>query len=334
MKQTVNDIAALVGGRIAGEGNRVIEGAAGLEEATSKDITFLKSLKNIKAMETTKAAAILVPENATANGKTLIYVKNPLASFARILEKIAEEKNPKKSAGIHPLAYVAPSAKVGNNVFIGPFCVVENDAEIGDGVTLQAQVYIGAKTKIGTNTHIYPQVVIRENIQIGARCLIHAGAMIGSDGYGFYFEEGKHNKIPQVGSVLIEDDVEIGSCTTIDRATTGATIIHKGTKIDNLVQIAHNVEIGAHSLIVAQVGIAGSSKLDEGVVLAGQVGVSDHIHIGKGAQIGGQSAVKDNVAPGAVLFGSPARPLHETMKQIILLRRLPELFNEVKKLKK
>jgi UDP-3-O-[3-hydroxymyristoyl] glucosamine N-acyltransferase len=157
--------------------------------------------------------------------------------------------------------------------------------------------------------------------------------VIGSDGYGFYFAKGKHNKIPQVGTVIIEDDVEIGSCTTIDRATTGATVIQHGTKIDNLVQIAHNVEVGPHSLLVAQSGVAGSSKLGGGVVLAGQVGVADHVTIGDGAQIGAQSGIKEDVKPGAVMFGSPAQPLQETIKQMLLVKRLPELFKEIKKLK-
>jgi UDP-3-O-[3-hydroxymyristoyl] glucosamine N-acyltransferase len=180
---------------------------------------------------------------------------------------------------------------------------------------------------------VYAQVVIREEIQIGARCIIHPGAVIGADGYGFYFAQGKHNKIPQVGTVIIEDDVEIGASTTIDRATTGATRIGRGTKIDNLVHIAHNVVVGENTLLVAQVGIAGSCTLGKGVVMGGQSGVADHMTIGDGAQIGGQTGVIQDAEPGAVLFGTPAQPIKDAMKQAVLLKRLGDLFADVKKLK-
>jgi UDP-3-O-[3-hydroxymyristoyl] glucosamine N-acyltransferase len=210
---------------------------------------------------------------------------------------------------------------------------VEDGAEIGDRAKLMGHVYVGARSRVGEDTLLYPNVVLREEVSVGKRCIVHAGAVLGSDGYGFYFAGGKHNKIPQVGTVVVEDDVEIGSCTTIDRATTGATIIRQGAKIDNLVQIAHNVEVGPHCLIVAQVGIAGSTKLGRGVVLAGQVGVADHAVIGDGAQVGAQSGIKGEVKPGEVLFGSPAQPVQETIRQGLLVRKLPELFRDMKKLK-
>jgi UDP-3-O-[3-hydroxymyristoyl] glucosamine N-acyltransferase len=263
----------------------------------------------------------------------VVAVENPVAAFASVLNLVARERNVSHAAGIHPTAVISKTARIGKSAKIGPLCVVEDGAEIADGAVLIANVYVGPRVRVGKETIIYPQVVLREDTEIGARCIVHGGAVIGSDGFGYFFASGRHNKIPQVGNVVIEDDVEIGSCSTIDRATTGSTIVRKGAKIDNLVQVAHNVEVGAHSLLIAQVGIAGSSKLGPGVVLAGQVGVADHVNIGAGAQVGAQSGLKDDVEPGAVLFGSPAQPIADTIRQTLLIRRLPELFKDVKKLK-
>jgi len=329
---TTAQIAHLLDGRLHGSETCLIRGAASLNEAGPQDISYLKDPKNEKFLPSSKAGAILVPEGTRLDGHTLIEVHHPQAAFARILDLIAKEIRPAQE-GIHPQSYISPKAKIGQHVSIGPFTVIEDDAEIGDGVRLLSQVYVGRRAKVGQNSLLYPHVVLREDVCIGQRCIIHAGAVIGSDGYGFYFSDGKHNKIEQIGTVIVEDDVEIGSCTTIDRATTGATIVHQGAKIDNLVQIAHNVEIGAHSLLVAQVGIAGSSRIGKGVVIAGQVGVADHVNIGDGAQIGAQSGLKQDVPPGAIMFGSPAQPIQETLKQVTLIRKLPDLFKDVKKLK-
>lgn len=336
MELTVNQIAALVQGRVRGDGNHLIQGAAGLDEATPRDISFLKTLndaKNKRLFESTQAGAVIIPTGTSSNGRTMIEVEDPLEAFARILEVIVREKN-RVQPGIHPLSFVAKSAIIGTNVHIGPGCVVEDHARLEDGVCLKAQVYVGAHSRIGKNTFVYPQVVIREEVRIGAECIIHAGAVIGSDGYGFFYKNGRHNKISQVGTVIIEDRVEVGAGTTIDRATTGATVIREGVKIDNLVQVAHNVEVGAHSLLVAQVGIAGSTKIGKRVTLAGQVGVADHVHVGDGAQVGAQSGIREDVPPGAVLFGTPAQPLQETLRQFLLIRRLPDLFDRIKKLMK
>jgi len=326
----LEQIALLVKGKLTGNGSSLITGAAGLEEAGATDISFLRDTKKLDLLDATKAGGILIGPGMIDNlnrNKNFIEVANPMEAFALILETIAKEKRSPKT-GIHPHALISEKAKIGQGVWIGPFVVIEEEAQIEDDAVLEAQVYVGPRSKIGRGTKIYPQVVIREDVQIGRRCIIHSGAVIGSDGFGFFFAHGKHNKIPQVGSVIIEDDVEIGSCTTIDRATAGATRIGQGTKIDNLVQIAHNVEIGPNSILVAQVGIAGSSKLEEGVALGGQVGVADHVKIGKGAQIAAQSGIKEDVSPGAVLFGSPAQPIHEAFRQLALIRRLPELFKK------
>ncbi len=332
MQLSVSDIASLVNGTLSGDGKAVIRGAAGLSEATASDVSFLRDEKKKNLLDGTKAGAVFVPKKFQASGKTLIQVENPIEAFSIVLSKLAEEKNPRRS-GVNPQAAVSKSARVGKNVFIGPFCVVEDDAVIGDNVTLTANVYVGARASVGSDTLIYPQVVLREDVKVGARCVIHAGAMIGSDGFGFYFAKGRHNKIPQIGTVIIEDDVEIGSCACVDRATTGATVIGKGSKIDNLVQIAHNVTVGELSLLAAQVGIAGSTRLGKGVAMGGQAGVADHMTINDGAQIGGQAGVIQNVEPGAVVYGNPAQPIREAMKQALLFRRLPELFEDVKKLK-
>jgi UDP-3-O-[3-hydroxymyristoyl] glucosamine N-acyltransferase len=233
MKLSVQKVCDIVNGKLIGSGERVIQGVAGLGEATDSDISFLKDPKskiNLQLLEKSKAAAIIVPQGFTHNGKTLIQVDHPLKSFSRILELIDEEMNP-HIPGIHPLASIDSTAKIGSGVKIGPFCVIEKNAEIGDNVNLVAHVYIGHDSVIGKNTKIYPSVIVRENILIGSHCTIHAGTIIGSDGYGYYFSEGQHNKIHQVGKVIIEDNVEIGSCTTIDRATTGATLIKKALKL-------------------------------------------------------------------------------------------------------
>lgn len=335
MKLTVKKIAEAVSGQWRGNGALVIRGAAGLSEARPGDITFLRDLKNIKLLQGTRAGAIFVPKGLPLNGerRTVVEVESPIAAFSWVLEQMAKERRPPRPAGVHKLAFVEKSAKIGKNASVGPFCIVEEKAEIEDGVRLESQVYVGARAKIGKGTLIYPQVVIREDVKIGQRCIIHAGVVLGSDGYGFYFAKGKHNKIPQVGTVTIEDDVEIGSCTTIDRATTGTTIIRKGAKIDNLVQVAHNVDVGEHSLLVAQVGIAGSAKIGKGVVVGGQAGVGDHVTVGEGSRIGGQSGVKQDVPPGSVLWGTPTQPLQDVLRQYVLLKRLPELFKDVKKLK-
>lgn len=336
MKFTVDQIAAMVKGIVIGNGATFIEGAAGLSEAGKADVSFFKDPKNSKAkkaVETTSAGAVVVPEGISLPGKTCIQVKNPMAAFSEILKVIAIENEVKRAVGIHPTAVVAPTASIGKGAIVGPLCVVEDFAVVGDNVNLISQVYVGTRVRIGANSVLYPQVVLREDVYVGERCIIHPGAVLGSDGFGFYFSEGKHNKIPQVGNVVVEDDVEIGSCTAIDRATTGKTLIKKGTKIDNLVHIAHNVEVGSLCLLAAQVAVAGSSTLGNGVVFGGQVGVADHATVGDGVQAGGQSGLTGTIPAGSILFGSPAQPIQETIRQTLLVRRLPDLFKDVKILK-
>lgn len=326
MKLSVSEIAELVKGRVVGDAHKTLDGVSGLSEACESELSYLKDKndkKSLQKFQTTKAGCVIVPTGLTHNGKTLIEVDHPMAAFTAVLNKIAQEKNSVKP-GIHPQSVIDPSVKLGKDVSVGPFVVIEAGASIGDRVRLDAQCYIGARSSIGADSHLYPRVTIREDIKVGARCILHSGVVIGADGFGFYFSEGRHNKIPQIGNVVIEDDVEIGAGTTIDRATTGSTRIGRGSKIDNLVQIAHNVEIGDLSLIVAQVGIGGSSKIGKGVILAGQVGVADHISIGDGAQVGAQSGVKDDIEAKQIIWGTPAAPIQEKMREILVIKKLAQ----------
>lgn len=318
-----------------GNGQAPVRGAAGLAEATDTDITYVKDASNVdlaRLYEKTRAAAVIVPKGFPANGRTVIECANPQAAFAQVLGLLAREAEVRPE-GIHPTAVIHPGARIGNGARIGPLCVVEKGATVGDRACLMGQVYVGARSSVGEDSLLYPQVVLREGVSVGRRCIVHAGAVIGSDGYGFYFADGRHNKIPQVGTVIVEDDVEIGSCSAIDRATTGATVIGRGTKIDNLVQVAHNVQVGPLCLLVAQVGIGGSTKLGTGVILGGQVGVADHLTIGDGVKSGAQTGINRNVDAGEELFGTPAQRMTDQLRQISLIRRLPELFKDFKKLK-
>lgn len=335
MRLTVSEIAAAVHGRVLGDGHTVIEGAAGLSEATPRDISFVRDggkADTIGLYRSSKAGAIFIPKDFQFDARTAIEVESPIAAFSQFLALIAGE-TANRPVGVHKTAHVDPSARIGRGASVGPNCVVEKEAVVDDGACLMAQVYVGARSRIGQNTLIYPQVSIREDVSVGKNCILHSGVVLGADGYGFFFAGGRHNKIPHVGGVIIEDDVEIGANSCVDRGMTGMTVVGRGTKIDNLVQVAHNVQIGPMALLVSQVGIGGSSKLGAGVVLAGQVGVADHVTIGDGVRVGAQSGIGKDVEKGATVFGTPVKPVGEELKLHVLLRKLPELFKEVKKLR-
>jgi UDP-3-O-[3-hydroxymyristoyl] glucosamine N-acyltransferase len=316
---SAKDVAAAVGGELKGDGSVFIAGAAGLEEATESDLSFFHNTKYIASLQKTKARVILIPRETNGmtlpEGKTLIRVKNPQWAFAQILGLIDRERqdHPK---GVHPKAHVESTAIIGAETIIYPGC------------------YIGHRVRVGEKCLLYPNVVLREDTQVGDRVIIHAGSVLGADGYGFATEDGRHHKIPQIGCVVIEEDVEIGANVTIDRATTGETRVGAGTKIDNLVHIAHNVRIGRDCLIVAQVGISGSTKIGNRVTLAGQVGVTGHLTIGDNAVIAAQSGVMNDVEPNAVLFGSPVRPIKQAMKLQAIYGKLEEIYETVKQLRK
>lgn len=334
MKLTVSQIAELTGGAVRGDGATVIEGAAGLGEATARDITFLGNAKYRSQLETTKAGAVLVSPEVETGSLPAVVVKNPPYGWARVLE-VLEKDRTRRPAGVHPTAQVAPTARVGKNVTIGAFTVVEEGAVIGDNSVLYAHVYVGFDVRIGRDCLIYPRATLRERVTLGDRVILQPGAVIGCDGFGFTVHEGKHYKIPQVGTVEIGDDVEIQANTTIDRAAVGVTKIGRGTKIDNLVQIAHNTEIGEHCLIVALTGIAGSVKIGRYVTLAAQVGVAGHLSIADGVIVAARGGVTQSLkTPKEVLWGLPAQPIRDELKCQAALRRLPAVLEEWREFKK
>jgi len=334
---SVRDIVQAVKGQAQGNENLVIEGAAGLDEATGCDISFFHNMKYVDSLEKTKAGAVLIPEKTVSGelpeGKTWIRVANPQWAFAQVLGLLYKDRQ-RHPQGIHPKAVIDPSAKIAPGAHIGALAVIEAGVTIETGVMIYPGVYIGARSRIGEGSLIYPHVVLREDTDVGARVIIHSGAVLGADGYGFVAQNGRHQKIPQIGRVVVEEDVEIGANVAIDRATTGETRIGAGTKIDNLVHVAHNVQIGRDCLITGQVGIAGSARIGHRVTMGGQVGLVGHITVGDGAIIAAQSGVMNNVAPGEILFGSPARPHREAMKLQAIFGKLPEMYDALKQLKK
>ncbi|MCD6228909.1 MAG: UDP-3-O-(3-hydroxymyristoyl)glucosamine N-acyltransferase [Candidatus Omnitrophica bacterium] len=332
MKFTLREIAKIVGGELIGEPNIVITGISGIKEAKEGDITFLANPKYFHLMKVTKASAIIVSKEITDTNKPLIRTDNPSLAFAKVVSLVAPNDVVKHPQGIHPTAVIAKSAKLGKNVSVGAYTIIEEEVEIGDNSIIYGSCYIGHHTKIGKNCLIYPHVSIRERIEIASRVIIHSGAVIGSDGFGFATVKGVREKIPQIGTVVIEDDVEIGANVTIDRARFDKTIIGKGTKIDNLVQIAHNVIVGENCIIVAQAGISGSTSLGEGVILAGQAGVVGHITIGEGSIVAAQAGVTKSVPPHTKVSGYPAKP-HDVAKRVnACVQRLPQLYKKIKEL--
>jgi UDP-3-O-[3-hydroxymyristoyl] glucosamine N-acyltransferase len=322
----IREIAAKVHGEVVGDEGLEITGVSGIDDAEAGEITYITSEKFLNALNAGEASAVLVTERNAKIGKTQIVVKNPQFAFAVLLN--AFYVPPQECMGISERAVVSDSAVLGENVTVHALAYISDGARIGNGTIVYPGVFIGRQSTIGEGCLIYPNVTIREGVAIGKNVIIHPGTVIGADGFGYVFENGIHNKIPQVGGVVIEDDVEIGANVTIDRATTGNTIIGKGTKIDNLVQVAHNVKIGRNSILVAQVGIGGSTFIGEGVTLAGQVGIADHVEIDAGTIVGAQAGVTGKLKKGMYL-GSPARPYRDALKSMELFHRLPELHKKL-----
>lgn len=333
MDASVEELAALIGGRIAGGPTAVrITGAASIADALEGDITFFGNAKYLPALRTCRATCALVPEGfAEEIPAVRIEVANPTLAFSKILEQLAPPPVV-IPPGIHPSAVIAPDAQIGKDVAIQAHVVVEPGAVIGDRTHLGPGVYIGHGTRIGADCKIYANASIRERCVLGDRVIIHSGAVLGSDGFGFEMVNGRYVKIPQTGIVQVDNDVEIGANTTIDRARFGRTWIGEGTKIDNLVQIAHNVVIGKHAVIVSQVGISGSSRVGNYATLAGQVGVVGHIEIGDQAIIAAKSGVSKNIPPKQMWWGTPATPIQEQKEQLSRIKRLPKLMERVKRL--
>jgi UDP-3-O-[3-hydroxymyristoyl] glucosamine N-acyltransferase len=333
MKVTLDTVAKAIDGTVVGDGTVEITGVAGIREAREGDLTFLANPKYESYLACTHASAIIVAENHRNVAKPLIHNPNPYLAFLKAVRFFqGDEERP--APGVHATAVVAKDAAIDRTACVGPHVVLEHGASVGPRAIVQAGCYVGSGAKIGADSFLYPNVTVRERCEIGERVIIHSGAVIGSDGFGFVRDGQVHRKLPQVGNVVVEDDVELGACVTIDRATTGTTRIGAGSKIDNLVQIAHNVQVGKNCIIVAQVGISGSTVLGDDVVLAGQVGIVGHIEIGAGAMIGAQSGVSKSVKPGERLFGYPALPVQQAKRIEAGLRHLPELIRTVRRLRR
>jgi UDP-3-O-[3-hydroxymyristoyl] glucosamine N-acyltransferase len=330
---TLEQLANTSGGELVGDPSLQITGAASLAEATPGEVSFFANPKYIGLLRKTRASAVFVPADfAESITPAQIRVSNPTKAFEQVVLKLAP-KPIQFVPGIHPTAVVDPSAQLGERVSIQPHAVIEAGTKIGDDTIIGAGSYIGHETTIGSSCLIYPSVTIRERSRIGSRVIIHSGAVIGADGFGFEMVDGRQQKIQQLGIVQIDDDVEIGANTTIDRARFGRTWIQQGVKIDNLVQIAHNVVVGKDSVIVAQSGISGSTRVGQRVMMGGQVGIVGHLEIGDGTAIGAQSGISKSTQGGA-WFGSPAVPLAEAKQQIAWVHRLGKLFARVKEIEK
>ncbi len=338
MQKRLSELAELIDGEIEGNKDVIIKRAWGIKEAENGDIVFVDNEKYLSLLDSTSASAAVVSKKNKLNLSrrekplSLIYVENPSLAFSEIAPLFTSEIP--KPAGIHPTALIGKNVQLGENVAIQAYVVVEDNVKIGARTIIHSGVYIGQESCIGENCLIYSNVSIRERTKIGERVIIHDGAVIGSDGFGFSTRGGVHYKIPQLGSVEIGDDVEIGANVTIDRARFDRTYIGKGTKIDNLVQIGHNVTIGENTIIVAQTGISGSAEVGRNVTLAGQVGIAGHIGIGDNVVVAGRSGVTKTIPKDTFVSGFPAKPHKQEKKIKACIQRLPKLFEKVSKLER
>jgi len=321
--------------RVLGHTDATIVGIAPLDSAGAGDLSFLGNPKYKGDVARSRASLLLLPadfEGAPPAGQVWLLLEKPSLGLTRICARIESQLWPKPLPGVHPSAVVAADAEVADSVHVGPLCVIESGARIGAGSVLQGSVFVGARATVGPDCWLGAQTVVAQDCVLGARVRLQPGAVIGSDGFGYETLKGRHEKIPQIGAVVLGDDVEIGANTTIDRARFSRTTVGEGTKVDNLVQIAHNCTIGRHCLIVAQVGIAGSTTLGDYVVLGGQVGVAGHIEIGSFTQVGAQSGLSRSLPPKSVVNGTYALPLLLDQKFQVLRGRIPELFKRVDRL--
>jgi UDP-3-O-[3-hydroxymyristoyl] glucosamine N-acyltransferase len=332
MELTAAEVAKHLGGEVIGDAKLVLRGIAMAESAKPGDLVFAEHADFFARAEASAASAILVPAHRSTSGKTLIRVQNVRVAFARALSLFFAE--PDFLAGVHPTAEVAKSAVIDRTAHIGPFCVIGERVKIGPRAVLEGGDHIGADCVLGEDARLFPRVVLYARTQVGQRVRIHAGVVIGADGFGYAFDQGRHLKVPQTGNVIIQDDVEIGANSAVDRATLGSTIVGKGTKIDNMVQVGHNVILGEHNILCGQVGIAGSTKVGNSVTMAGQVGVAGHLTIGNKATLGAQSGVMHDVPDGQTWLYSPAQPDRQVKRMLIAMQRLPELLRRVSQLEK
>ncbi len=337
MSMTLDEVAKLVGGVVVGDGSVVLTGVAGIKDAGPGQLTFLSNPKYERYLAETGASAVVVGTEyrdvASTNGRPVLVADNAYGTIARVMALFAQSA-PGVAPGVHSSAVVSESVELGTDVAIGANAVVMEGAVLGDRVVVHPGAYVGHGVTLGSDAVLRPNVTVKAGCVLGERVIVHSGTVIGSDGFGFAREGDECRKVPQVGNVVVEDDVEIGANVCIDRATIGTTRIGKGTKIDNLVQIAHNVVIGEGTLVVAQVGISGSSEVGNHVVLAGQSGVTGHVKIGDGAMVAARAAVTRSIPPGERVSGYPARK-HSVSKRITAcLTQLPSLFARVKQIEK
>ncbi|MFC1546837.1 UDP-3-O-(3-hydroxymyristoyl)glucosamine N-acyltransferase [bacterium] len=334
-KITAKQAADKVNGKIAGNSDAYATHFCSFADAGELSITFVSKKEFFRHIKDSKASIVIMPhlDPVPLSNAALVMVENPVLAFSKIL-KLWEQQISNKIKGIHAAALIHSKAQIGKNTAVGANTIIEDGAKIGDNSIIMAGCYIGKNSVIANDCIIYPNVTILDNINVGERVIIHSGAVIGADGFGFVFEDKKHSKIPQIGGVIIGDDVEIGANTAIDRATVGNTKIGKGTKIDNFVQIAHNVEIGEHCIICGKVGIAGSAKIGNYVTLAGQAGVTGHITIGNKVTVAAQAGVTKNIPDNTIVSGYPAAPHKETLIQSALIKKLPKMYDKIKELEK
>jgi UDP-3-O-[3-hydroxymyristoyl] glucosamine N-acyltransferase len=327
---TAATIAREINGQVEGDGSIQLTGCAPADTAKAGDLTFADNETFFSKAEQSAASAILIDGPFKSKQKTIIRVANARIAFARVLPRFFPEQV--FAPGVHSSAVVASSAQIDSSAHVGPYCVIGEKVKIGPRVILRGGNHVGDGSVIAADSHLFPRVTLYNETQIGQRVRIHAGAVIGSDGFGYVFDAGIHRKVPQIGQVIIHDDVEIGANVTIDRGALGPTVIGKGTKIDNLVQIAHNVTIGENCLVIAQVGIAGSTKIGKYVTLAGQVGIAGHLKIGDQAIVAAQSGVMHDIPEKGKWLGAPAQPDRQAKRQMIALQQLPEMIRRVKEL--
>jgi len=335
MQFTAKQISEFLNGSIDGNPDVAVTELSKIEDGKEGSLSFLSNPKYENFLYSTQASVVIVSKNFKPNQlytSTLIRVDNPYSSFTILLDKYNEAMNMQsEKSGIDKLAYVHPTAKIGKNTFIDAFAYISENVEIADGCKVNTQTFIGANSKIGENSTLFPGVKVYHNSIIGNRVVIHSNTVIGSDGFGFAPQaNGTYNKIPQIGNVIIEDDVEIGANTTVDRATMGSTIVRKGSKIDNLIQIAHNVEIGENTVVAAQSGISGSTKIGPNSVIGGQVGIAGHLTLAKGTQIGAQAGINFNITEeNKQWHGSPAQPLRNWMRASVIFKHLPDVEKRI-----
>ncbi len=333
MQKTVQELAERVQGKVTGDPQTLISGITNKENPAPGCVTFAQDEKTLRALEASEIGCVLVPAQIQNSSKPIIQVRDPKLAWAKLLE-VFFPRAP-FSGVLSETASIAKTARLGRGVTVGPFAVISDLAEVGDGAAILSHAYVGPRVHIGKNTVLHPGVVIYEDCRIGSNVTIHAGSVIGADGFGYVATAERQEKIPQVGNVVIEDDAELGACVTVDRATIGSTVICRGAKIDNQVQIAHNVTIGPHTVISAQSGVSGSSKVGAHVTLGGKAGLGDHVEIGDWTMVGAGSGFPSGkkVPAKQIVFGQPARPYQEARRQIAAQLRSAEMLDDIRKLR-